>query len=78
MTCDSPSVSNLREAMFAFNFAHPLRAIEMLRVGMEAMSQANPPAAGLTVEPTEVGGGISCLASGHARRVPCGCWYQVP
>lgn len=42
--------------MFAFNFAHPVRTIETLRDGMEAISQANPPAADLTVEPTELGG----------------------
>lgn len=56
MTYDSSSVRKLREAMFAFDFAHPVRTIETLRVGMEAISQANPPAADLTVEPTELGG----------------------
>jgi hypothetical protein len=34
MTYDSSSVRNLRDAMFAFNFVHPLRTIETLRVGM--------------------------------------------
>ena len=34
MAYDSSSVRNLRDAMFAFNFVHPLRTIETLRVGM--------------------------------------------
>jgi hypothetical protein len=46
MTYDSSSIRKLRDAMFAFDFAHPVRTIETLRVGMEAISQANPP--GLT------------------------------
>ena len=56
MTYESSSIRKLRDAMFAFNIAHPVRTIETLRVGMEAISQANPPAADLTVEPTELGG----------------------
>ena len=56
MTYDTSAVRKLRDAMFAFDFAHPVRTIETLRAGMEAIPQANPPAADLTVEPTELGG----------------------
>ncbi|MRH98803.1 alpha/beta hydrolase [Agrobacterium tumefaciens] len=56
MTYDSSSVRKLREAMFAFNAANPVNTIETLRVGMEAISKENPPAADLTVETIELGG----------------------
>jgi len=42
MTYDSSSVRKLRDAMFAFNIAHPVRTIETLRVGMEAIPQTKP------------------------------------
>ncbi|WP_320153845.1 alpha/beta hydrolase fold domain-containing protein [uncultured Tolumonas sp.] len=69
MTYDSSSVRKLRDAMFAFNIAHPVQTIETLRVGMEAISQANPPAADLTVEPTELGGvaAVAITAPGASK-----------
>lgn len=56
MTYDSSPVRMLRDAMFAFNFANPVRTIETLRVGMEAISQANPPADDLTIEQIKLDG----------------------
>ena len=69
MTYESSSIRKLRDAMFAFNIAHPVRTIETLRVGMEAISQANPPAADLTVEPTELGGvaAVAITAPGASK-----------
>lgn len=56
MTYDTSASRKLRDAMFAFNMAHPVQTIETLRVGMEAFPEANPPAADLTVEPIELDG----------------------
>ena len=69
MTYDSSSVRKLRDAMFAFNIAHPEQTIETLRVGMEAIPQANPPAADLVVEPTELGGvaAVAITAPGASK-----------
>ncbi|MYM89327.1 alpha/beta hydrolase fold domain-containing protein [Rugamonas sp. FT82W] len=61
MTYDSSPVRKLRDAMFALNRAHPIGTIEALRAAMEAIPQANPPAADLTVEPTALGG-VSAVA----------------
>ncbi|KDR86568.1 esterase [Agrobacterium sp. TS43] len=56
MTYDSSAARKLRDEMFAFNVAHPVNTIETLRVGMEAISQLNPPAVDLIVETIELGG----------------------
>lgn len=70
MAYDSSSVRKLRDAMLAFNAAqHSVSTIETLRVGMEAIAQANPPAADLTVEPTELGGvaAVAIMAPGASK-----------
>jgi monoterpene epsilon-lactone hydrolase len=69
MTYDSSAVRALRDAMFAYNLAHPVRTIETLRADMEAISRANPPAADLTVEPTELGGvaAVAITAPGASK-----------
>jgi len=69
MAYDSSSIHNLCNAMFAFNVAHPVQTIQTLRVGMEAISQANPPADDLTVEPMELGGvaAVAIIAPGASR-----------
>lgn len=69
MTYDSSSIRKLRDAMFAFDFAHPVQTIETLRVGMEAISQANPPAADLVVETIDLGGvaAVAITAPGASK-----------
>ncbi|MDQ4408736.1 alpha/beta hydrolase [Rhizobium sp. AN63] len=69
MTYDSSSVHKLRDAMFAFNVAHPVQTIETLRAGMEAIPEANPAAADLSVEPTELNGvpAVAIMAPGASK-----------
>ncbi|GAB1619818.1 alpha/beta hydrolase [Pseudomonas sp. NGC7] len=69
MTYDSSSIRKLRDAMFAFDFAHPVQTIETLRVGMEAISQQNPPQADLIVETTDLGGvpAVAITAPGASK-----------
>lgn len=69
MTYDSSSARKFRDTMFAFNAAHPANpahTIEALRVGMEAMSQANPPADDLAFESIDIGGvaAVAIMAPG--------------
>jgi len=69
MTYDSSSIRKLRDAMFAFAVATPVGTIEALRAGMEAISQANPPAADLAVEPIELDGvaAVAITAPGASK-----------
>ncbi|WP_375036919.1 alpha/beta hydrolase [Acinetobacter sp. RW6] len=69
MTYDSSSIRKLREAMFAFELEHPVSNIETLRFSMEKISEANPPAADLIVEPIELGGvaAVAITAPGASK-----------